>query len=66
MLDYINRRPADPDMPLRLGDLVRSSDLGRGVVVGFSSDTGNPCVFCHDWQRVFCVEFRSLHKETCV
>ena len=42
-------------IPFRSGDAVEHPDLGNGIVVGFSSISGEPHVFFYSRQQVLCL-----------
>lgn len=54
-LGYIQSEPKQRTTPFHSGDLVQDEDLGNGVVVGFSSISGEPHVFFYSCQQVVCV-----------
>lgn len=61
-LGRIQESPLHEKTPFRKGDSVESQDLGNGVVVGFSSISGEPHVFFYSVQTVLCVGAETLTR----
>lgn len=61
-LGCIQKEPNAVSTLFRKGDYVVSSDLGDGIVVGFSSITGEPHVFFYLQQEVLCVGSETLKR----
>lgn len=61
-LGCIQKEPTTSSNLFRKGDYVVSSDLGDGIVVGFSSITGEPHVFFYLHQEVICVGSETLKR----
>ena len=49
-------------IPFRKGDSVQDPDLGNGIVVGFSSISGEPHVFFYSRQKVICLGWDRLTR----